>query len=126
MPPKLLTSYKHSRGRSISAFGLVARLRKKVCAGVWAVALAQVRRHTVGCFERNVFMDDTLLRGIAAVCSVAGSVILAWRVTGILKALGEVATMHAAISKSWQRKAAAWLLQVERQGGLKTLRNFGC
>ena len=39
-------------------------------------------------------MDDTLLRGVAAVCSVAGSVILAWRVTGILKALGEVATMH--------------------------------
>ncbi|MBK1637115.1 hypothetical protein [Rhodovulum adriaticum] len=39
-------------------------------------------------------MDDTTLRGIAAVCSVAGSVLLAWRVTGILKALGEVATMH--------------------------------
>lgn len=39
-------------------------------------------------------MDDTQLRGIAAVCSVAGSIILAFRVTGMLKALGDAVTMH--------------------------------
>ena len=39
-------------------------------------------------------MDADLLRGIAAACSVAGSLLLAWRVTGILKALGSVASMH--------------------------------
>ena len=49
-------------------------------------------------------MDEGLLRALGAVCSVAGSILLAWRVTGILKALGEVAKMHesniAQLSKS--------------------------
>lgn len=39
-------------------------------------------------------MDADLLKGIGAVCTVLGSLLLAWRVTGILKALSGVAKIH--------------------------------
>ena len=80
-------------------------------------------------FWRAISMDADLLRGIAAACSVGGSLLLAWRVTGILRALGSVASIHESnimeLSKShgdivighgstkWIKKAQKiWLLVI--------------
>ena len=41
-----------------------------------------------------MIIDVELIRAIAAAMGVAGSILLAWRVTGILNVLGKVATEH--------------------------------
>lgn len=71
-------------------------------------------------------MDADILRGIAAAYTVAGSLLLAWRVTGILKALGEIARVHEKNIRNLSQPAGDILLGMNLPKRVKKHKSSRC